>query len=82
MLNKKGLINSTKVAFALCKFEEANHKLDPEQSVTITVALPLKSEKLGITLESDPTFGFPVLKRVHLMSPLQMQIPIDCKCVF
>ena len=35
------------------------------------------SVKFGIYLETDNTFGFPILSRVDLSSPLQTQVPIQ-----
>ena len=77
VLDEKGVVDPKKIKLASYKLAETKDALNHDESVTITVVLPPKGEKLGISLQSDSTYGFPVMTKIHPMSPLRTQIPMD-----
>ena len=76
VLGKDGIIDPKKMHLIKSTFGETYQRVDPSTSVTITLILPPKDERLGINFESDETYGFPVLTKVDAKSTPRTQIPM------
>ena len=76
VLDDNGNLDPRKIKMVTSYLKETKQALNPEKSVTITVTLPEKGKSLGLTFNSDETYGFPVLTKVSPTSPLQTQIPM------
>ena len=59
------------LASAGSHLKEDKNQLDPDSCATITISLPIASEKNGICFDTDNRFGFPILSSVDPPSPLQ-----------
>ena len=77
VLDSNGDLDPNKIRLVTSYLRETANGIDPEKSVTITVVLPEKGTSLGITVQDDYTFGFPLLAKVNPTSPLRTQIPMS-----
>ena len=76
ILDSQGGLDPTKVRLVTSHLKETKDRLDPDKCVTIKISLPPADERVGLCLETDHVFGFPILNRVEPTSPLRTQIPM------
>ena len=70
VLDGNGNLDPRKIKMVTSYLKETKHALDQDKSATITVIMPEKGKSLGLTFNSDETYGFPVLTKVSPTSPL------------
>ena len=76
-LDAEGNLDPKRVKLVTSNIAEDKNRLDPSKLATITIDLPPKNKKIGLELDSDPTYGFPLLKKINPLLPLRTQIPVD-----
>ena len=81
VLDGSGNLDPRKIKMATSYLKETKHALDPEKSATITVTLPEKGKSLGITFNSDETYGFPVLTKVVQLHLFEHRYPWICNAI-
>ena len=70
-------LDMNKIKIVATELDFQNSAINNNECATIQVELPPKGRPVGLAVQSDTSYGLPLLAGIHPLSPLRNQIPAD-----